>query len=1349
MRVMTRLKLIVFLFFCILLPTSATIEVTGLRVENMINPLGLNTAKPRFSWKIIATGKQPENDVMQTSYRIIVASSMEKIQRHEGDLWDSGDVYGREQLWIGYEGKPLCSGQQAFWNVLVKTNKGNADWSNNDNTFSIGLLGESHWRGRWIGMDHLQVGKKSDSMEHLQQGEQMNTKFSRLAARYLRKEYVLKTKAVKRATAYIAGLGLYRLYINGQSPQQGDEMTPLPSDYRKTIYYDTYDITAALQTAATVPDTSAAIVHDTSESGKKVAIAIILGNGRYFAPRQDKPYKNTLFGLPKCRLNITIEYEDGTTDSWATDESWRITANGPIRANNEYDGELYDARMDLGSWMLPGYDDSSWQQAERTSLPTGTPRGRVAPNMRVCTIQNDQIVNRSEDYIPTIRRIASTTYILDFGHNIAGRVSFMPYGNEGDTIRLRYAELLNADGTLYTANLRTARTEDVYICSGSEPKPSEKSNKKQSQEGWNAYHAWHATFVTHGFRYVEVTGMKNPRPEWFRAEEIRDDMATISTFECSDTILNKVWANARRGIAANYKGMPIDCPQRDERQPWLGDRTIGAIGESYIFDNERLYTKWMRDIAESQREDGCIPDVAPAFWNYYTDDVTWPAALPMICYMLYRQYGNDEAINMWMPNIKHWLQHILDRYTSKDGLITKDKYGDWCVPPESPKLIHSQDPDRKTDGRLIATAYTIGCLKLLKGYETNVANRAHETNKTEVYDSLIASLTKAFNKAFLTVKRGSSPRPNHLYYPDSTYYGNNTATANLLALAFDIVPDSLRQTIARQVVENIMVKNKCHVSTGVIGISWLMRMLSRNGYGDVAWELATQHSYPSWGYMVEKGATTIWELWNGDTANPAMNSANHVMLLGDLLTWCYEDLAGIRPITHKTYETHNTYKATYILSPDFSIEGCDWLRCSYETPYGKLESKWKKTRESLEWDITVPCNTIVEAQLPDGSVKILGSGHHTLKNTIPFHHNEQCDDPSRHKSIEANEFLYTKAPFASCHASTIVETRKGTLVAAYFGGTYERNPDCNIYVNRKVKGSNMWSAPILAADGDGVACWNPVLVEMPKGEIWLFYKVGTRVGTWTGWLTRSKDDGRTWSRPEQLPEGFLGPVKNKPIILRNAQGDDELICGSSTEDSGWRFHVEILNLKTNKWTYVGPVESTIAVKTDDNQPHPIDCIQPSLLQLEDGRLQVLMRTHNARLATSYSSDGGHTWTPVTLTEVENNQSGTDAVTLRKPVKVSFESYKTNRTNKLDTLLMRHALVYNNFATLPLTKKGPRTPLSLALSPDGEHWYHYLTLEDKPGDFSYPSIIEGRDGSLHIVYTWHRKRIGYKKINIRK
>lgn len=1276
------------------------VSVSWLRVENLEKPMGIDTDQPRFSWNILSD----KQDVRQTAYQIIVTTD-------KGEVWNSGRVDSDQQLWVPYGGAKLKSATHCTWKVKVWTTAGETPWSS-EKHFSIGLLDEGKWSGYWIGLERLLPNEERG----------MHT---RMAARYLRKVFQLKDKDIKRATAYVAGIGLHEFYVNGQRMGDG-VLQPVPSDYRKTIYYHTYDVTESIEKYPLICE----------GPGKCLCLGIVLGNGRLFPMQQHKPYKIHTFGYPKCRINVIVEYTDGSSQRLQTDDKgWKVTADGPIRANNEYDGEEYDARKEMMGWSEVGYDDSKWLNAERTDIPQAYLRAQMTPGMKV---------------LQRIQPASIKGTIVDIGQNIAGWLKVRVRGQKGDTIRIVYAEKLNADGTLYRENFRNARSTDIYVCNGEEG----------AEDRW-----WTPTFVCHGFKYAEVIGLKNAKSDDFIAEVVADEMATTGHFECSDTILNKVMKNAWWGILDNYKGMPVDCPQRDERQPWLGDRTMGSLGESFLFDNERLYTKWMRDICEAQRTDGCIPDVAPAFWNYYSDDVAWAAALPFGCDMLWRQYGNREAIDKSYPAVKKWVQHIMEEY-SKDGIIHCGKYADWCVPPEKLELIHSQDPDRKTDVTLISTAYIIRTMQLMEQWGC----------EADYWRPIREQMTAAFNRKFLTVKRGTSPRPSHVLYPDSVYYGNNTATANLLPLALGIVPDDCKDDVVKQVVENICVKNKGHVSCGVIGISWLLRALSDNGFSDVAYLLATQKSYPSWGYMAGQGATTIWELWNGDKASPKMNSGNHVMLLGDLLPWCYQYLGGIR--------STDAYKHI-VLKPAFDIQDCEWANVSFDSPYGRIASNWKKTLQHLDWHVVIPCNTTADVCLPDGTVKTVGSGSYDFS----------IDIPTASPAIVKDQFLYDHTYFPEAHASTIVELKNGDLVAGYFGGTHERDPDVCIYVNIKKKGSDTWSAPILAADGvldlsdprakyaglSGMneettsaeagpvkvlsekkgfltydyntktsrislpktlkrkSCWNPVLFEMPNGELWLFFKIGTTVGDWTGWLSKSKDGGKTWSDKEPLPfdpEGraFLGPIKNKPELI-----DGRLLCGSSTEGNGWRFHIEILDLsdglwkkgkaiKDLNWKYV-PVESTEAIKTDDNQQHPIDCIQPSILKLKDGRLQVLMRTHNARLATSFSSDNGDTWTPVTLSEVENNQSGTDAVTLKDG---------------------RHALIYNNFETLPLTKKGVRTPVSIALSDDGAHWHHALTLEDSPIDqYSYPAIIQGRDGTLHCVYTWRRQRISYKQIDLQK
>jgi alpha-L-rhamnosidase len=326
------------------------------------------------------------------------------------------------------------------------------------------------------------------------------------------------------------------------------------------------------------------------------------------------------------------------------------------------------------------------------------------------------------------------------------------------------------------------------------------------------------------------------------------------------------------------------------------------------------------------------------------------------------------------------------------------------------------------------------------------------------------------------------------------------------------------------------------------------------------------------------------------------------------------------------------------------------------------------------------------------------------------------------QGILTDEFIYDKAPYPECHASTIAETKKG-LVAAWFGGTKERNPDVCIWVSRKDKGASQWTEGIKVADGiqnDTLryACWNPVLYQVPGGALLLFYKVGPSPSKWKGWLTRSKDGGISWSKPMALPEGYLGPIKNKPVLSKGV-----LICPSSTEGHGWKVHFELTPDTGKTWTESEPpVDSKTgdADVTSDVAQKTLQAIQPSILIHKDGSLQALCRSQNRAVLETWSKDNGKTWSPLAATSLPNNNSGVDAVTLKDG---------------------RQLLVYNHVLPPPGMAKGERSPLNVAVSPDGKNWYAALVLEnDKKGQYSYPSVIQSSDGMVHIVYTWRRKKI---------
>ncbi len=850
------------------------IKIINPKCEMLVNPLGIDAAKPRLSWQIISDRRQE----MQKAYQIIVASSAAKLAMNEGDLWNSGKIASDHSVLITYSGKSLASSQECFWKVKVWTNHDEEAWSE-PAYFSLGLLKPEDWKGKWIGLD------KSFPWDSV-------TKFSRLSARYFRKE-INAPNQIKKATVYISGLGMYELYINGE--KIGDQvLSPSPTDYSKTVLYNSFDVTQRIK------------------KGKNV-LGTVLGNGRFFTMRQNyKPQKWHTFGFPKMILQLEIEYTDGSKQIIGSDASWKVTSDGPIRSNNEYDGEEYDATKELSGWNSIGYDDKRWLKVQLVKAPGGILKAGMNDNMKVMELVHPV----------SIKRVSEGKYILDMGQNMAGWIKMNMKGERGDKVKLRFAESLQPNGELYVANLRDALVTDIYTLKG------------EGKESWRP------SFVYHGFRFVEVTGYPGtPTTSDFVGEVVYDGMQSIGSFESSNTILNQIHKNAWWGIRSNYKGMPVDCPQRNERQPWLGDRTMGSYGESFLFDNSRLYAKWLNDIQDAQRPEGNIPDVAPNFWYYYKDNMTWPGAFLTIANMLYHQYGDKQSIVKHYPAMKKWIGYMKNKYTNNEGIITKDSYGDWCVPPESPELIHAKDSSRITNPQLIATAYYYYLLQLMERFAELTGNLA-DCGK---FESEATRVKAAFNKKF---------------YNSSKYnYGNNTVTANLLPLAFDMVPEDRKEKVFRNITDKIVDENNSHISTGVIGTQWIMRWLTKYNRPDLAYRLASNTTYPSWGYMVEHGATTIWELWNGNTANPSMNSQNHVMLLGDLLIWMYENLAGI------SSDTGEVAFKKIIMKPSFDVE-LDHVNAIYDSPYGKVVSSWKKENGQLKWNISIPVNTSAIIYLP-------------------------------------------------------------------------------------------------------------------------------------------------------------------------------------------------------------------------------------------------------------------------------------------------------------------------------------------------------------------------------------------------
>ena len=890
---------------------TAQVNIICPTVEHQYRQLALATSELRFSWHY-SSGKE---NVVQTSYRIIVASSYENARKGVGDLWDSKVVTSDQMTFIPYQGETLHSRDKAYWKIyatLTYDGKGGKreiiKTESDVNSFEISLLDQEDWSAKWIGYDY-------DDDTLIQK--------THVAARYLRKEFTLN-KEVREARLYVSGLGQYSIGVNGWTIGDNDWFKPALSDYRKRVYFNAFDVTGLLRT------------------GEGNAIGITLAGGRYMTMRYNKEEEEwgglthiMHFGAPRLILQLEITYQDGTQERIVSDESWRITNRGPIRASNEFDGETYDENYRLGEWLQPDYDDSSWEKAEVVDAPGGKLVPQPNPNI-ACqeVVRPERIYQRGDKWM------------VDMGQNMVGAFAIQANGVQpGDTITLRFAETLNPDGSLFVDNLRSAEATDRYIVG-----PVETQNVAPIH--------WIPEFVYHGFRYVEISGLREaPDLNYTFGLVLYDAMETTGYFECSDEIINKVYQNAYWGIRGNYRSMPTDCPQRDERMGWTGDHTTGCYGESYIFDNHQLYSKWLTDIEDSQWENGSLSDVCPAYWRRYTDNMTWPGAFITVADMLYNRYGDIEGIRQHYPAMKLWMEHMANTY-GEDGVITRDCYGDWCVPPESPELIHSKDILRNTYGAAISTPFYCYLCQIMARF-ADLLDLPEDAEQFRFDANFSANAYNGLN-----------------FDAGTANYENGSVTANILPLAFGMVPEEWEKDVFDNIVNKTVNDFGGHVSCGVVGIQQLMRTLTDYGRGDLALKLATNDTYPSWGYMVRNGATTIWELWNGNTADPSMNSGNHVMLLGDLILWEYEYLAGIRAMEPGYHKTQ--------LKPYLS-DGLDYVNCTYKSISGDIQSSWKRDGDQFEWDIVIPANTSAEVWLPTANgyeVKTYGSGRWRLTSTL-------------------------------------------------------------------------------------------------------------------------------------------------------------------------------------------------------------------------------------------------------------------------------------------------------------------------------------------------------------------------------
>ncbi|MET7791869.1 alpha-L-rhamnosidase [Streptomyces sp900116325] len=991
------------------------VRVNGPTVEYVSHPLGLDVPQPRLSWPLASD----EPGQAQTAYQIRVAGSPGHLAKP--DVWDSGKVMSPDSVLVPYAGPALSSRTRYYWSVRVWDAGGRASAWSEPSWWETGLSERSDWSAQWVGAPAELVGAPAlddaswiwfaegdpaagapaatrffrgrvdipegvtrarlvmtaddgytayvngtqvahaeadgpaenwrrpalvDVTAHLRTGASViavsatnatdspagllgllelttadgvrafatgadwkavdeeptgdwrSAAFddaswqqakalakwgsgpwgkvtpSSSPAAQLRHEFRLKHASVARARLYSTALGLYEAHLNGERVGE-DRLAPGWTDYRKRVQYQTYDVTKLVRAGA-------------NALGVTVATGWYAGNVGMFGPHQ--------YGeRPAFLGQLEVTYTDGSTERVLSGTDWRA-ATGPVTSADIMSGEEYDARLESEGWTRPGFDDSAWAAVDAFDKVSAALVAEAGGPTRV------------ERTLPA-RKVTEPkpgVFVYDLGQNMVGAVRLTVSGKAGTAVRLRHAEVLNPDGTIYTTNLRSARATDTYILKG---------GGKETYE---------PRFTFHGFRYVEVTGYPGKPPlNAVAGRVIHTDAPFTMNFSTNVPLLNQLHSNITWGQRGNFVSIPTDTPARDERLGWTGDINVFAPTAAYNMESGRFLTKWLVDLRDGQSDDGAFTDVAPFVGTVGKGVAGWGDAGVTVPWALYQAYGDTRILDQSWPSMLKWLDY-LERHSS-GFLRPAEGYGDWLnIQDETPKDV-------------IGTAYFAHAADL-------VARAAQALGKDPApYTSLFASVRDAFRAAY--VSSGGKVK-------------GDTQTGYVLALSMDLLADTDRGPAAERLVELIKAKD-WHLTTGFLGTPRLLPVLTSTGHTDVAYRLLVQRSFPSWGYQIDKGATTMWERWDsikpdGSFQDAGMNSFNHYAY-GSVGEWMYANIAGIAPAAPGFRE---------ILVRPRPGGGVTEAEGRYDSVRGPVITRWKLDSDGFRLALTVPANTTAEVWIP-------------------------------------------------------------------------------------------------------------------------------------------------------------------------------------------------------------------------------------------------------------------------------------------------------------------------------------------------------------------------------------------------
>lgn len=859
--------------------------------EGFENPIGFYTNQPTFSWKL------PSEIVAQRSYQIVVASEPELLPDH-ADLWDSGKLDSDQSIFVPYAGEKLSSRDVFFWQVKFWDEKDvPAPWSETAKA-ELGLLKNSDWDAKWIGLN-----TRADSIKTAKT-------IIIHTPQHLRKDFEVKAELVT-AKLYVSAKGVFKGFLNGK-PIGNDVMAPGWTPYKKRIETLAYDVTDMVQNGSNT-------------------LGFQLSSGWHFGRLLWNKMVWGKTGSPKVLCQLELSFADGTKQVVISDNSWKGTTEGPIRFAEIYDGETYNANYEMPGWATPDYDSSQWKSVNVSDLDEGIalrPKRHSSVKNKV-TIPTKNILRPKDE----------AGVIFDLEQNMVGVPLVKVPMKKGDTLRIRFSEMLAPEGLFYTDNYRSAKSTDYYI-----------ANKDGLIE-------WSPSFTFHGFRYVELSGFdasQAPQKNWVNGLVQFSDFESNGTFSSSDEKLNQLQSNIVWGLRGNFFDIPTDCPQRDERLGWTGDAQVFTPTSMYNANVHAFWSSWLQSLRESQFENGGIPFVAPDVLENGKVSSGWGDAAVIIPWNIYWYSGDTSVLKENYAMMKAWVQHHKDEST--DLVSHMNSFGDWLQPYQSKKSNKRGD----TSKSLIGTAF-FARAAYLTAKTAEVLNKKEEQ---QIYETLYQDISKAFDASFFD-ETGKVKN------------GKGTQTGYLLALHFKLLPNYKISGAQENLLQTIDEADN-HLRTGFLGTPLLPFVLDQMGEGKLMYSILFKETYPSWFYSINQGATTMWERWNSydklEGYNPqSMNSLNHYAY-GAIGQWMYERIAGIKPLAAG-------YKKIHIAPlPGGGLTSADG---AYDTPYGRAISVWKIQDDKFYLQVNVPSNTSALITLPSSfpnnitvNGEVLNTEHH-------------------------------------------------------------------------------------------------------------------------------------------------------------------------------------------------------------------------------------------------------------------------------------------------------------------------------------------------------------------------------------